>query len=64
MKFERRENMSKVISAQQSAELIKDGTTIAWTTAGLCGFPEEVASAIEARFLETGYPRNLTMTHS
>ena len=56
--------MSKVISAQQSAELIKDGTTIAWTTAGLCGFPEEVASAIEARFLETGYPRNLTMTHS
>lgn len=56
--------MSKVISAKQSAELIKDGTTVAWTTAGLCGFPEEVASAIEERFLETGCPKNLTLTHS
>ncbi len=56
--------MSKVISAKQSAELIKDGSTIAWTTAGLCGFPEEVAAAIENRFLESGFPKNLTMTHS
>ena len=56
--------MSKVISAQQSAELIKDGATVAWTTAGLCNFAEEVASAIEARFLETGHPRGITLTHS
>lgn len=56
--------MSKVISAQQAAELIKDGTTVAWTTASMCGFAEEVAMAIEKRFLETGAPRNLTLTHS
>lgn len=56
--------MSKVISAQQSAELIKDGSTVAWTTAGLCSFAEEVATAIENRFLETGHPRDLTLTHS
>jgi propionate CoA-transferase len=56
--------MSKVVSAQQAAELIKDGTTLAWTTASMSGFAEEVASAIETRFLETGYPRNLTLTHS
>lgn len=56
--------MSKVISAQQAAELIKDGSTVAWTTAGLCGFAEEVASAIEKRFLDTGHPRDLLLTHS
>ena len=57
-------NMEKVISAQKSAELIKDGATVAWTTAGLCSFCEEVASAIEERFLATGHPKNLTLTHS
>ena len=56
--------MSKVISAEKVAELIKDGSTVAWTTAGLCGFPEEVATAIEKRFLETGHPRDLFLTHS
>lgn len=56
--------MSKVISAQQAAELINDGATIAWTTASMVGFAEEVAIAIENRFLETGAPRNLTLTHS
>ena len=56
--------MSKVISAQQAAELIKDGSTVVWTTAGLCGFAEEVASAIEKRFLDTGHPRDLFLTHS
>lgn len=56
--------MSKIISAEQSAELIKDGVTVAWTTAGLCSFCEEVASAIEARFIATGHPKNITLTHS
>jgi propionate CoA-transferase len=56
--------MSKVISAQRAAELIKDGTTVAWTTACITGFAEEVAMAIEKRFLETGAPRDLTLTHS
>ncbi|BAF59722.1 MAG: acyl CoA:acetate/3-ketoacid CoA transferase [Pelotomaculum sp.] len=56
--------MSKIITAEQAAELIQDGMCIAWTTAGLCGFAEEVASAIEKRFLETGHPRDLMLTHS
>lgn len=56
--------MSKIISAEKAAELIKDGSTIAWTTASMCGFAEEVAMAIEKRFLETGAPRDLTLTHS
>ncbi len=55
---------SKVISAQQAAELIKDRATVAWTTASMCGFGEEVAAAIEERFLKTGTPRNLTLTYS
>jgi propionate CoA-transferase len=56
--------MAKVMTARQAAELIEDGTTIAWTTASMCGFAEEVASAVEKRFLEMGKPRNLTLTHS
>jgi propionate CoA-transferase len=55
--------MSKVITAVQAAELIKDGSTVLWTTAGLSGFAEEVAIAIEKRFLETSSPRNLTAAH-
>ncbi|WP_041584621.1 acyl CoA:acetate/3-ketoacid CoA transferase [Syntrophus aciditrophicus] len=56
--------MSKVISAEKAAELIKDGTTVAWTTSVLSGFAEEMAIAIEKRFLETGAPRDLTITFS
>ncbi len=56
--------MSKVISAEKVAGLINDGATIAWTTAGLCGFAEQVATAIEDRFKETGHPKDLFLTHS
>ncbi|MBP2638140.1 MAG: coenzyme transferase [Firmicutes bacterium] len=55
--------MSKVIAAEQAAALIKDGDTVLWTTAGLAGFAEEVAIALENRFKETGSPRNLTIAH-
>jgi len=56
--------MSKVVTPDQAAALIKDGATISWVTAGLCGFPEELAIALEKRFLETGHPRDLFNTHS
>ncbi len=55
---------NKVVTAEQAAALINDNSTIVWTTAGLCGFPEEVAIAIEKRFLESGHPKNITATHS
>jgi propionate CoA-transferase len=55
--------MNKVITADQAAALLKDGDTVLWTTAGLSGFCEEVAIALEKRFKETGSPRNLTLAH-
>ncbi len=56
--------MSKVISPEKAAELIQDGACVAWTTASLCGFAEEVAIAMQKRFLTTGHPRDLFITHS
>uniref|UniRef100_UPI00333F60F4 acyl CoA:acetate/3-ketoacid CoA transferase n=1 Tax=Castellaniella defragrans TaxID=75697 RepID=UPI00333F60F4 len=55
--------MSKVITADQAAALIKDGDTVAWTTVGMSFFAEEIAMALEARFLETGAPRGITPVH-
>ena len=56
--------MAKVITADQAAELIKDGQTVLWTTAGLAGFCEEVAIALENRFMNTGCPKNLTAVYN
>ena len=51
--------MSKVFSPEKAAELIPDGACVAWATATLCGFAEEVAIAMQKRFLATGHPRDL-----
>jgi propionate CoA-transferase len=56
--------MSKVIALDKIAGVIKDGSAISVTTAGLVGFPEAVAEAIEKSFLGTGHPRDLTLMHS
>lgn len=55
---------TKLIDSATAASLIKDGDTVIWTTAGMCGFAEAVAAALEARFVETGSPRDLTVAHS
>lgn len=55
--------MNKVISAEEAVARIPDGATVAWTALGLVGFAEEVAIALENRFLKTGLPRNLTAVH-
>lgn len=55
--------MNKVITADQAAALIEDNDTVAWTTVGMSFFAEEIAMALEKRFLETGSPRNLTPVH-
>ena len=44
--------MSKVISASDAAALIKDGATLGASALGLSGWPEEIAIAIEKRFLD------------
>ncbi|HJW56651.1 MAG TPA: malonate decarboxylase subunit alpha [Burkholderiaceae bacterium] len=56
--------MSKVISADKAAALIRDGDTVGWTTVGLAAFAEELAIALEKRFLETGSPRNIVPVHT
>ena len=56
--------MSKVITAQKAAMLIQDGVTIGASTQGMAGWAEEIAIAIEERFLETGHPKNITLIHS
>ena len=62
----------KVVSARDAVRLIKDGDTVA--TGGFVGigFPENIAVALEARFLETqsadihglGSPRGLTLVYA
>lgn len=55
--------MSKIISAAEAAGKIQDGDTVVWPTAGLIGFAEEIASALEQRFKDSGSPKNLTVAH-
>ncbi|MEQ9476420.1 acyl CoA:acetate/3-ketoacid CoA transferase [Marinovum algicola] len=50
---------NKVVSAVDAAALIQSGDTL--TTSGFVGIgvPDELLAALEARFLETGQPRDL-----
>jgi propionate CoA-transferase len=51
----------KIITAAEAVALIRDGDTIAVEGfAGQC-FAEELTLALEARFLQTGTPRDLTL---
>ncbi|MDP1651576.1 MAG: acyl CoA:acetate/3-ketoacid CoA transferase [Rhodocyclaceae bacterium] len=62
----------KVVSAREAVELIEDGDTVA--TGGFVGigFAENIAVALEQRFVETrddplqdgGHPRNLTLVYA
>jgi propionate CoA-transferase len=51
----------KIVSAEEAVALIRDGdTVVAEGFAGQC-FAEELTLALEARFLQTGAPRDLTL---
>lgn len=55
--------MSKIKSAAEVAEFIKDGAVIAVnSSSGLC-CPDEILAAIGARFREKGAPRGITTIH-
>ena len=56
--------MSKLITADYAASLIKDEMVVG--VGGFVGFgtPEELLIAIEKRYTETGQPMNLTAFHS
>ncbi|SHI61931.1 propionate CoA-transferase [Shimia gijangensis] len=51
----------KVVSSAEAAALVQDGDTI--TTSGFVGIgvPDELLAAVEARFLDTGHPRDLSL---
>lgn len=57
-------SMAKFITAAQAAELFKDGDWVASSSFGLAGWAEEIALALEERFLKTGHPRDLTHIHA
>src|SRR3954452_9748104 len=52
---------NKVITADAAAGLVLAGDTIATTGFVGTGFPEELALALERRFLDTREPRDLTL---
>ncbi len=57
--------MSKVMSADQAAALIKDGSTVSIVgSGGGVMDPEAVFTAVEKRFLETKHPCDLTLIHA
>ncbi len=56
--------MSKIITADEAAQLIKDEMTVAVGAMGLAGWAEEIGQAVEKRYLETGHPKNLNVVQS
>ena len=56
--------MSKVTSAEEAVKAINNGSTVATEGFVGTGFPEELALALEKRFLETGEPRDLTLVYA
>ena len=55
---------NKVITADAAAGVVLDGDTIATTGFVGIGFPEELALALERRFLAIGAPRDLTLVYA
>ncbi len=59
-----RARKGKIVSAQEAVRIIRDGDTVA--TGGFVGtgFAEDIAVALEAYFLQTGRPRDLTLVYA
>lgn len=55
---------SKIITAQEAALQFKDGDTLAVSGFVGVGFSEELAIALEQRFLETNSPKNLKLIYA
>ncbi len=50
----------KVLTAQEAVMMVQDNMTVATNGFVASGLPEELTSALEQRFIETGSPKNLT----
>jgi propionate CoA-transferase len=51
----------KVVSASQAIAILRDGDTLCCSGFGSNGVPVELILALEKRFLETGFPKDLTL---
>jgi propionate CoA-transferase len=51
----------KVVSASEAIAIVRDGDTLCCSGFGSNGVPVELILALEKRFLETGFPNNLTL---
>jgi len=59
-----RSDAGKFVSAADAVRLINDGDTVATSGFVAIGFAENVAVALEQRFLQTGTPRGLTLMYA
>ena len=57
-------NRNKIISVNDAVDVILDGDTVATSGFVGTGFPEELAIALERRFVETGSPKDLTLVYA
>ncbi len=55
---------NKVITVDEAVRVILNNDTVAISGFGQTGVPEELAIALETRFLETGAPRDLTLIYA
>ena len=55
--------MSKLVSAEFAANLVKDGMSLGMGGFVGYGTPEELLIALEKRYVESGSPKNLTVFH-
>ncbi len=55
---------SRILTAREAVARIRDGDTVATTGFVGIGFAENLAVALEQRFLETGAPRGLTLVYA
>lgn len=54
---------SKVLTALQAVNMIRDDEIVTTTGFIRAMAPEELINALETRYLETGHPKNLTLIH-
>src|SRR5260370_38483768 len=55
---------NKIIAVDEAVRVILNNDTVAISGFGGTGVPEELAMAIETRFLTTGGPRDLTLIYA
>src|SRR5580765_7542462 len=55
--------MSKVVSTDRAAQLIRDGDVVSVSSSSGLGCPDAMLAAIGARFAAEGHPRDLTTLH-